>query len=302
MRRGLTRGRSTLGALTTRSVAAAGLALGLTLTLTACSTDSTGQDSATTGAQVTGTGFSTASGGFTSVPTSPGATGLPSTSTGLPGTGTTSGTGTTPATGGPTTPGASGSSAPTTPAAPGGAQLPVTTAPFERTKALADYQAVIAAVGAIDRAPISGPQASAQLQALADRFSALIATGSPDGVDGPSYYARLYSLQLFTAAAAREAASGSPQATNRYALLRQETGTLLSLVSPALGTTLTLPVPGAPGGATQGAPPTGGVPGSPGASTTPGAPGLPGGTSSTGPAGIPGQGDTVTTSSARAGI
>ncbi|WP_121034112.1 hypothetical protein [Terracoccus luteus] len=271
---------------------AGGLALAVVLTLSACSTGSTGQDSGTTGAQVTGTGATTAS-GSTSVPTTAGtsgtaettgttgATGQPSTSTGLPGTGTPS------ATGGVTTPGAPGT--PTVPG--GGAQLPVTTAPFERTRALADYQAVIAAVAAIDRAPITGPQASAQLQALADRFTALIATGSPDGVDGPSYYARLYSLQLFTAAAAREAASGSPQATNRYALLRQETGTLLSLVSPALGTTLTLPVPGAPGGAT---------PGTPGATTTPGATGLPGGTSTTGPNGI--LGSTSTTSSARAGI
>src|SRR6478735_8054936 len=69
------------------------------------------------------------------------------------------------------------------------------------------------------------------------------ANGPPPGLDAPSYYGRLGSLGLFARAASDEATANSPVAQSRYAVIRQETGILLSLVNGALTTTFTLPTP-----------------------------------------------------------
>ena len=72
-------------------------------------------------------------------------------------------------------------------------------------------------------------------------LASLRANGAPPGIDPPSYYSRIGSLQLFAEAASDEAAAGSPQAAGRYAVIRQETGVLLSLVNGALRTAYALP-------------------------------------------------------------
>ena len=98
----------------------------------------------------------------------------------------------------------------------------------------------------LDRMPLSGNAAALQLDLMAQHLDRLGANGPPPGLDAPSYYGRLASLGLFARAASDEATASSPVAQSRYAVIRQETGILLSLVNGALTTTFTLPTPAPP--------------------------------------------------------
>lgn len=221
------------------------------LTLAACSSDTPvelNQQTPSRGstlvdsASPTGTGPSS-SGTTTATTTLPG---YPSTPPTGPGPGTTSGTASGTTSGGapsPTLPGGQpGGNMSSSPVRPG---QPAPGTPFDKARAVSDYTTLISQIAAIDGQPLTGAAVSQQLTALAARFQALQTAPVPPTVDGPTYLGRLYSLQLFAAAAAAEAQSGSPQAASRYAVIRQETGTFLSLVNAALGTSLTLPAPGA---------------------------------------------------------
>lgn len=106
---------------------------------------------------------------------------------------------------------------------------------------ITDLTALVGQVSTIDALPLAGAAAGRELDLLARRFATLRAAGPPPGVDPPSYSGRLYSLELFAVAAADEAAAGLPRAGARYAVVRQETATLLGLVNTALGTSLALP-------------------------------------------------------------
>jgi hypothetical protein len=128
--------------------------------------------------------------------------------------------------------------------------LPATARPratsgvFDRPAALVDYADLVDDVRILDAMTLAGNAAAVQLDLVAQRFERLGANGPPPGVDAPSYYGRLASLALFAHAASGEAAARSPVAPSRYAVIRQETGVLLSLVNGALATTFTLPAPG----------------------------------------------------------
>jgi hypothetical protein len=112
---------------------------------------------------------------------------------------------------------------------------------FNRAAALADYATLVSDVRVLDRMSLTGNAAALQLDLLAAHLARLGANGAPPGLDAPSYYGRIGSLGLFARAASDEAAAGSPVAESRYAVIRQETGVLLSLVNGALATTFTLP-------------------------------------------------------------
>lgn len=112
---------------------------------------------------------------------------------------------------------------------------------FNRPAALADYANLVNDVRVLDRIPLSGNAAALQLDAMTQHLARLGANGPPPGLDAPSYYGRLLSLGLFARAGADEAEAGSPVASSRYAVVRQETGVLLSIVNGALATTFTLP-------------------------------------------------------------
>ena len=114
---------------------------------------------------------------------------------------------------------------------------------FNRPAALADYSNLVVDVRLLDRMALSGNAAALQLDLMAQHLGRLGANGPPPGLDAPSYYGRLASLGLFARAASDEATAGSPVAQSRYAVIRQETGILLSLVNGALTTTFTLPTP-----------------------------------------------------------
>ena len=114
---------------------------------------------------------------------------------------------------------------------------------FNRPAALADYSNLVVDVRLLDRMSLSGNAAALQLDLMAQHLERLGANGPPPGLDAPSYYGRLASLGLFARAASDEATAGSPVAQSRYAVIRQETGILLSLVNGALATTFTLPTP-----------------------------------------------------------
>jgi energy-converting hydrogenase Eha subunit A len=114
---------------------------------------------------------------------------------------------------------------------------------FNRPVALADYTSLVVDVRLLDRMSLSGNAAALQLDLLAQHLARLAANGPPPGLDAPSYYGRLGSLGLFARAASDEAQANSPVAQSRYAVIRQETGVLLTLVNGALKTTFTLPTP-----------------------------------------------------------
>lgn len=118
-----------------------------------------------------------------------------------------------------------------------------TSTTFNRAAALVDYANLVNDVRLLDRIPLAGNAAALQLDAMAQHLARLGANGPPPGLDAPSYYGRLLSLGLFARAGADETAASSPVAQSRYAVIRQETGVLLSLVNGALSTTFTLPPP-----------------------------------------------------------
>ncbi|HET8987708.1 MAG TPA: hypothetical protein VFN43_04275 [Humibacillus sp.] len=115
------------------------------------------------------------------------------------------------------------------------------TTTFNQSLATLDYTNLIDDLRVLDGMPGTGSPTALQLEVLARHLASLRANGAPPGIDPPSYYSRIGSLQLFAEAASTEAAAGSPQAASRYAVIRQETGVLLSLVNGALRTSYALP-------------------------------------------------------------
>lgn len=127
-------------------------------------------------------------------------------------------------------------------------------ASFNRATALADYGNLVSDIRVLDQMTLSGNAAALQLDLLDQHLARLGAGGPPPGLDAPSYYGRLYSLGLFARAASGEAQAGSPVAASRYAVIRQETAVLLSLVNGALSTSFALPAAPAPSPAPPGSP------------------------------------------------
>lgn len=117
------------------------------------------------------------------------------------------------------------------------------TTTFNQALATLDYTNLVDDVRVLDGMPGTGSPTALQLEVLARHLASLRANGAPPGLDPPSYYSRIGSLQLFAEAASNEAAAGSPQAASRYAVIRQETAVLLSLVNGALKSAYALPTP-----------------------------------------------------------
>ena len=122
---------------------------------------------------------------------------------------------------------------------------PGATGDARRVRLVDDYQSLTRQIAVIDALPRTGATTESALDDLAGRFRALRAAPVPAGVDRPSYVGRLFSLELFAAAAADEARASSPQAAARYDVIRAQTATLLGLVNSGLGTALALPAAGA---------------------------------------------------------
>ena len=118
-----------------------------------------------------------------------------------------------------------------------------TSTTFNQSLGTLDYTNLIDDVRVLDGMPGTGSATALQFEVLARHLASLRANGAPPGIDPPSYYSRIGSLQLFAEAASTEAAAGSPQAAGRYAVIRQEIGVLLSLVNGALRSTYALPAP-----------------------------------------------------------
>lgn len=120
-------------------------------------------------------------------------------------------------------------------------QAPTGRSPFDQGRSVAAHQSVVHDIAVLDSMTLSGPAAASALTVLSGHLSALLAMTAPPGLDPPSYYARVTSLKLFADAAAQEALATSPQAPARYAIIRSETGVLLSMVNGAIGVALALP-------------------------------------------------------------
>lgn len=115
------------------------------------------------------------------------------------------------------------------------------TSAFDQAVAIATYQLLVGDIVSLDGAPVSGPRAALQLDALAGHLASIEAMAPPPGLDPPSWFSRVGSLRIFADAASSEAQAGSPQAPARYTVIRAEVGVLLSMVNGALRTSLTLP-------------------------------------------------------------
>lgn len=92
----------------------------------------------------------------------------------------------------------------------------------------------------------SGGSAAATVQdlrSLSAHLHDLLAAGVPTGTDGPSYVARVLSLQTFVSAAIEETRSNPVRASARYGVIRPEIAVLLTQVGSGTGDTFTLPPP-----------------------------------------------------------
>ena len=84
------------------------------------------------------------------------------------------------------------------------------TTTFNQSLATVDYTNLIDDIRVLDGMPTAGAPTALQLEVLARHLASLRANGAPPGIDPPSYYSRIGSLQLFAEAASDEAAAGSP--------------------------------------------------------------------------------------------
>ncbi|HET8593984.1 MAG TPA: hypothetical protein VFM07_01960, partial [Intrasporangium sp.] len=147
-----------------------------------------------------------------------------------------------------------GTALPTTPTIP---------AVFDEGAARAGAQTLLVDISLLDRDfPISAtasptlpasPQSSGRptlldaraavnhLEAFDEHLGNLLAAGVPLGTDGPSYVARVLSLQTFTAAAIGETSTDPSRAAARYRVIRVEVGVLLNELGTSLGASFTLP-------------------------------------------------------------
>jgi hypothetical protein len=91
--------------------------------------------------------------------------------------------------------------------------------------------------------PLPGRTAAKDLEALGNHLRDLLAAGVPTGTDGPSYVARVLSIQTFASAAIGETSTDPARAAARYGVIRTEVGVLLDQLGTGLGTTVTLPPP-----------------------------------------------------------
>ena len=83
--------------------------------------------------------------------------------------------------------------------------------------------------------------ASSSLWLLADSFERVLEAGIPAGVDPATYTARLKTLESFADQASNEIAGSPTQGSARYAIIREETGVVLTQLTEATGVELALP-------------------------------------------------------------
>jgi hypothetical protein len=117
---------------------------------------------------------------------------------------------------------------------------------FDDGAARAAITALISGIGRLDHEFAQPTAAPSSLTPVEDALAALLAAGVPTGTDGPSYVARILSLQVFVSAVQAEAGTNRAQAVARYAVVRQETGVLLGQLNVALHATYVLPAPPSP--------------------------------------------------------
>lgn len=155
---------------------------------------------------------------------------------------------------------------------PGATALPTVPsipAAFDAAAARRAAQAVLVDVRHLDRdfagstSPSTAPRASGtpqpsgtpssggpggatvqDLRSLNAHLRDLLAAGVPTGTDGPSYVARILSLQTFVSAAIDETRTDPVRAAARYGVIRPEIAVLLTQVGSGTGDTFTLPPSG----------------------------------------------------------
>jgi hypothetical protein len=126
---------------------------------------------------------------------------------------------------------------PTAPTSPG---------TFDDGAARAAITRLVSGIGRLDQEFAQPTGVPTSLAAVDDDLAALLAAGVPSGTDGPSYVARILSLQVFVSAVRAEVGTDRAQAVARYAVVRQETAVLLGQLNVALHAAYVLPPPPSP--------------------------------------------------------
>lgn len=114
-------------------------------------------------------------------------------------------------------------------------------AEFDRAYAVDIATDIIEDISSVDERLRDGGLVSSALSLLSDSYGRLLDAGYPPGVDQSTYYARVTTLQSFSATASDEYYDAPSEASARYAVVRKQTGVLLADLNKAMGTTFQLP-------------------------------------------------------------
>jgi hypothetical protein len=117
---------------------------------------------------------------------------------------------------------------------------PTPVSDFDRAYAIGVARDMIRDVKSVDGRLGDGIGVSSGLSLLSGEYG-LENAGTPPGVDAAKYHARLRTLESFSSTASDMYLDDPTQGAARYAVVREETGTLLSQLNSALGTDLRLP-------------------------------------------------------------
>ena len=118
---------------------------------------------------------------------------------------------------------------------------PTPVSDFDRAYAIGVARDMIRDVKSVDGRLGDGIGVSSGLSLLSGEYGRLEDAGTPPGVDAAKYHARLRTLESFSSTASDMYLDDPTQGAARYAVVREETGTLLSQLNSALGTDLRLP-------------------------------------------------------------
>lgn len=112
---------------------------------------------------------------------------------------------------------------------------------FDRAYATDVAGDIIRDIKTVDRRLRDGIAVSSGLWLLSSQYGRLENAGTPSGVDAARYHARLRTLDAFASAASDIYDDNPMEGAAKYAVVREETGTLLGQLNSALGTDLRLP-------------------------------------------------------------
>ena len=112
---------------------------------------------------------------------------------------------------------------------------------FDRDYAVTVTGDILVDIRTIDHRLKDGIAVSSALSLLTDNFGRLLDAGTPPGVNAADYHGRLTTLESFAGQASDMYDADPTEGSAKYAVVREQTGVLLSALNSALGTSFSLP-------------------------------------------------------------